>query len=310
MLFTQKLAEEAAMIDVDFNIEEEEHQFAFESMLTNFDINRIACEAELVAIEAYKEYNGNMSVLESQFEIVREEAEQGIVEKIKGWITRAWEWIKSMFTKFKNWIVGLFSKQKAFVNKYKDDDTQVTAEIYDFDKVKSKIVEYSNEATVIAEKVKEYHNKSINSLVPVPDDGQSVSDFIEKNKSLFGFTHSFESAEKVAEIMNKDIDAEKKSATFKMKDFVSKLEAFAKVKDDVNTSTFTKKMAKLAMEVKVKASPKDNGIMKPKTIFGIVRDVLGICLKIMSTYMTIIKKVINSNMEAVQKAYPKKEESK
>ena len=318
MLFTQKLAEESALINIDFDIEEEERQFAFESMMNAFEINRIHCEAELVAIEAYKDYNGNMSVLESQFEVVKEEAEKGIIEKVKAWVIKAWNWIKNTVSKFKNWVVGLFSKQKAFINKYKDDETEINVNIVDFDKAKQVITSFSEEAKVMGEKIKAYYNDlKSGKTFPLPKTNDKFL-YIMDNKSIFGVTNDYKSLESVGDYIKEAAMKNTKSASFKMKDFVKKLEEFSKIKDDTNISTVGKHAAKMAINAEAffridTNAPVDGNVFaidKGKTLLQIASTALNLLIKIVTGYGKAIKSVISFNMDSVSHALAKSKESK
>ena len=314
MLFTKAL-EDMQNLYNDFDIEEEERNFAFETALYKLECNSIMCEADHIAIEAYNDYNGNMSILESQFEVVKEEAEKSIFEKIKAWISKAWNWIKNMAIKIKNWVLGLFSKRKAFIDKYKNDTRSVSAELIDFNKAKSIIMEFSNEATVMTEKIKTYYKDIKDGKgMPMPKDNATPFQYVMDNKSLFGVSHDYESLDKAVSFVKDSVMKEKKNVTIKLKDFCKGLEDFNKIKDDANMKTFDKRASKIGLSILAFFSTDTNktvGFMqidKSKTLISAARDATSLVIKIITGYATAIKEVMSTNMEAIQKAIPNNKE--
>lgn len=309
MLFTKYLEDEQVFLESieDFDIAEDEREFAFETSLHILDCNYILCEAEQVAIEAYSDYNGNMSVLESQFEVVKEEAEKGFIDKIKGWISKAWNWIKTTVIKIKNWIIGLFSKRQAFINKYKDDETEVTVDITNFDKAKKKILEYSKEATTMADKVKEFYNDlTSGKLFPAVKDGMSPFDYIMANKSIFGISHDYKSLNEMDKQIREDCINPLDTQTFKLKDFVKDMQDFFKLKDDVYMKTFDKKVAKISLSI-LAAFSKDEEtgnkliVDKSKTLLSAARDATTMIIKIITAYAGVIKEIISESIKEIEK---------
>ena len=308
MLVIQKNTQKPLYQNIDFDIDDENRNFSFESALFDLEINSIYYDAEHLAIESYIDYNGNESELQYQFKVIQESANQSLWEKIKSWLSKAWNWIKSLVIKFKNWILSFFSKQKAFISEFKDDERVVTVNIIEFGKAYATIDEFSKESIVMTEKIKAFYNNLVNGKsVPFIKEGASSFNYIMDNDSLFGISHEYTSIESIPNYIKEKVYNNKKKISIKLKDFVSKLQDFIKIKDNVNSKTMDKKITKMALSIQAffsagSTETKNGVFVENKTLLTITKDATMMCLKIISGYMKVIKDVISDNIDAVRRA--------
>ena len=76
---------------------DEYYAYAMEAAVADYEYQRCEYEAEMLAIEAYHEYNGNTTICEAQNQIIMEGFLSNVWEKLKEWFKKAWEAVKSFF---------------------------------------------------------------------------------------------------------------------------------------------------------------------------------------------------------------------
>ena len=110
------------------------NEIGLECSITAFEISNIQYQHEMMAIEAYRDCNGDTAVLESNFEAIREASEYGVWEKIKDFFKRIIEKLKNLWLKFKVFVSKLLTSNKKLLEQVKDvdDNKEIEGEFFDF----------------------------------------------------------------------------------------------------------------------------------------------------------------------------------
>ena len=91
--------------DIDmYALEEALNESEFNMKVFDYEYNHEFHNAEMIAIEAYKESNGNTAVLESQFEVIKEGFLGKIWDKFKSFLKMIWDAIVKAITKLLEWL--------------------------------------------------------------------------------------------------------------------------------------------------------------------------------------------------------------
>ena len=91
--------------DIDtYALEEALNESEFNMKVFDYEYNHEFHNVEMIAIEAYKESNGNTTVLESQFEVIKEGFLGKIWDKFKSFLKMIWDAIVKAITKLLEWL--------------------------------------------------------------------------------------------------------------------------------------------------------------------------------------------------------------
>ena len=309
MLFTQILKENTIQVSADelaLDIEESCYEFGLESALTSLEINSVKYDAEHLAIEAYNDYNGNMTVIESQLTALTEEANEGILAKIKGWVKKAWEFLKKLYNKAKDWVLGLFNKYKRFIEKYKDDTREITGEFYSNDVTKA-----VRDLVDICKKLVDYYNDVVHTAFSqgklpdeVPNNKAQMKEFLTKK---FNFNESMmDPASDRGYVFEYISGKEKKSRTITLKDFCKELQAdidSKKITKEIeNIHAITVILLKACEKVSKGGSAAENYYALVSTIYGTIYNTLGSVVKSVNKYCSENMAEANRGIEKLGKS--------
>lgn len=138
----------------------------FESYLGIFDISHAYFNAEKKALEAYKANNYVMNtVLESQIQIIKEEAEESIWEKVKRWFNEFCAKMSNLWNNIKNFLFKMVSTNKQFLEHFKAaaNNTRTTTGNYiDISNCLAKIQEYTSKIITFNDYIKVLNNEHAN----------------------------------------------------------------------------------------------------------------------------------------------------
>lgn len=229
MLVTKPLNKSVAFEDIDFS--QSQRDYEMENALEVAECHFILNNADKMAIEAYVDYNGNETMLESQFATLTENALTDITKSLKDMVKRFIEFMAKFLNNLKNWFKGLFSKTQAFINKYKDDPTEIELELYcDFEDAKDAIKDFTDDYEKV---VKKYVNEFTTMGRTVRAHEQEQEDFISVMCREAGTNFDYSSLTNLtisefvsAEVTGRHIKRHKK---MKLKDFVKDLQDFMKL---------------------------------------------------------------------------------
>lgn len=91
--------------DIDmYALEEALNESEFNMKVFDYEYNHEFHNVEMIAIEAYKESNGNTAVLESQLDIIKEGFLGKIWDKFKSFLKMIWDAIVKAITKLLEWL--------------------------------------------------------------------------------------------------------------------------------------------------------------------------------------------------------------
>ena len=110
------------------------YEMSLEACILSNDISDIEYQHEMMAIEAYREANGDSEAIESELNIIREASEKSIWQRVKDFLKSVLEKLKAMWAKFKNWIVGIFTSNDKLIKKFKGKRGEIHGEFYEIDK--------------------------------------------------------------------------------------------------------------------------------------------------------------------------------
>lgn len=150
MLFNNNVFEdtvqEAAVTGIDF--ETTGNDMLMECATAQCEISTIVNVAEAKAMEAYIDAVGNEAVIESTLTYVKEEAENGIWQKVKNFFQRIIASLKNFWTKVVNWVVVKLKSHEQFLKDLTDEQKKKSGKVKiarGIQQVSAKITQISGE---------------------------------------------------------------------------------------------------------------------------------------------------------------------
>lgn len=109
------------------------NEIGLECSMFNNEISNIEYEHEMMAIEAYRDCNGDNAVLESRLEAIREGFKGNITERLKEFVKGLIEKLKNLWERFKMFISKLVTSNKSLLKACEniDDNTEIEGEFYE-----------------------------------------------------------------------------------------------------------------------------------------------------------------------------------
>lgn len=303
MLVTKRLetkVEQLSLEDMDFD--QVRRDYELDLAMEMAEINFIQTDADKLAIEAYVDYNGNETMLESYYVTLTENAVSDTANRIKNMLERLAAFIMEYLRKFANWVKGLFDKNQAFINKYGNNPTKVNMVYIDFGKAERNIQEYIDDYNT-------FYNKTINN--PIALGGALAAMMNNKRTDVFDFLinnyaglkkdyekNGFANAIKAEILGNKN----KSKTSIGLNQFCKELKSFMNLSKQINN------LADVKIQNKANAFAKTiaEKVFGADSTFTIGISTSTACTTFLTNLLSVItqvyRDVLVANMQAVHKA--------
>ena len=291
MLVTKPLKPSIAFEDIDFS--QMQRDYEFDLAMESFEYNSIIMDAEKLAIETLNDYNGNESALESQFASIKEGAGDALVASVGKIVEEFISYMGKLLTKLKDWFIGLFSKTKQFVEKYKNDETEIEIKFYDFDDAKEELEVFADDYKKLS---KSFADDVYDLGYLIGQNENTNNDIMEEISKKAHTKKEYTSDNSVDTFIKGSIlgESHMKSKKVEMKDFVKDMKKFMDVKKVIEGLSTYKVMEKLTKFAN-KVNGNNNYVATMNKFFTFLS-------KFAATLPVVYKEVLSHNMTVARKA--------
>lgn len=301
MLVTKRLetkVEQLSLEDMDFD--QVRRDYELDLAMEMAEINFIQTDADKLAIEAYVDYNGNETMLESYYVTLTENAVSDIGARLKRMFDAFISFISKYLQKFANFVKGLFNNNQAFINKYGEDTTVVTINYIDFDKAGKKIINYLNDYEKFIEFTLANPVTLGSKIAGLNKDEYKANKFdsIVNNRSFIMLDHEYDKNTFEKDVKEDIMEAS--STKIALNDFCKELQTFMNLNKTINSMMDVRKLNKI-ISIMDKIAKKSN---VPSVIE--ITEIASICTSFLSKLLSAItqsyRDVITNNIAEVNKA--------